>query len=60
MEGIMSKKRQSKNRGQADKPKLDWKALVVHPHAAGIDIGGRSLNTWLSWTFISIKAFCIR
>jgi transposase len=37
----MSKKRQSKNRGQANKPKLDWKALeVVHPHAAGIDIGG--------------------
>ena len=37
----MSKKRQSKDPGHADKAKLDWKALeVVHPNAAGIDIGG--------------------
>ena len=36
----MSQRRQSK-RERADKPKVDWKALeVVHPHAAGIDIGG--------------------
>jgi hypothetical protein len=41
--GIMgkSKKGPSKNGGPADQPKVDWKALdVVHPHAAGIDIGG--------------------
>jgi transposase len=37
---MMRKKGQSKFK-RADKPKVDWKALeVVHPHAAGIDIGG--------------------
>src|ERR1700722_4787697 len=37
---MMRKKGQSK-RARADKPKVDWKAVeVVHPHAAGIDIGG--------------------
>ena len=37
----MRKKVQSKNSGRTDKPKVDWKALdIVHPNAAGIDIGG--------------------
>ena len=37
----MGKKRQRKDRGKADQPKADWKALeIVHPDAAGIDIGG--------------------
>jgi transposase len=37
---MMSKTEQSKFK-RADKPKIDWKALeVMHPHAAGIDIGG--------------------
>lgn len=37
----MSQKGPSKNRGKADQPKVDWKALeIVHPDAAGIDIGG--------------------
>jgi transposase len=32
----------NKQRKKASPPKLDWKALdIVHPHAAGIDIGGR-------------------
>jgi transposase len=36
----MSKRGQSK-RERANKPKVDWKTLeLVHPHAAGIDIGG--------------------
>src|SRR5437667_12558778 len=38
----MRKKVQRKNSGRTDKPKVDWKALdIVHPNAAGIDIGGR-------------------
>src|SRR5713226_1130716 len=37
----MSKKRPSRRYRRADKPKVDWKALeIVHPDAAGIDIGG--------------------
>ena len=37
----MSRKGKSGNPGPADKSKMDWKALeVVHPEAAGIDIGG--------------------
>jgi len=37
----MRKKVQRKNSGRTDKPKVDWKALdIVHPNAAGIDIGG--------------------
>lgn len=37
----MSKKGQSNRRRKADQPKVDWKALeIVHPQAAGIDIGG--------------------
>jgi transposase len=37
----MRKKVQRKNPGRTAKPKVDWKALdIVHPHAAGIDIGG--------------------
>src|SRR5512140_2845766 len=37
----MSRKGQGPNRGKTDAPKVDWKALdVVHPDAAGIDIGG--------------------
>lgn len=37
----MSRKEKSGSRGPAEKPKVDWKALeVVHPNAAGIDIGG--------------------
>ena len=38
----MAKKGQSNRRKKADQPKVDWKALeIVHPDAAGIDIGGR-------------------
>jgi len=37
----MNKKGHRKKSGQPEKPKVDWKALeIVHPHAAGIDIGG--------------------
>jgi len=37
----MAQKVQSGEGGKADKPKIDWKALdIVHPAAAGIDIGG--------------------
>jgi transposase len=37
----MSKQRGPNQRTSADRPKVDWKALeVVHPDAAGIDIGG--------------------
>jgi len=37
----MRKKVQRKNSGRTNKPKVDWKALdIVHPNAAGIDIGG--------------------
>jgi len=37
----MSKKGPSKRERAEKKPKIDWRALdVVHPHAAGIDIGG--------------------
>jgi len=37
----VNKKGKSGNRGPAEKPKIDWKALdVVHANAAGIDIGG--------------------
>ena len=37
----MRKKVENKNSGRRDKPKVDWKALdIVHPNAAGIDIGG--------------------
>ena len=37
----MSKKRPSRRYRRSDKPKVDWKALeIVHPDAAGIDIGG--------------------
>jgi len=43
----MRKKVQSKNSGRTDKPKVDWKALdIVHPNAAGIDIGGS--EHWVS------------
>lgn len=36
-----NRNRNSGNAGAADKPKMDWKELeVVHPDAAGIDIGG--------------------
>src|ERR1700684_4203821 len=39
--GEMMRKRGQSKCKRADKPKVDWKALeVVHPHAAGIDIGG--------------------
>ena len=41
MEKLCSPRGQSKGE-RADKPKVDGKALeVVHPHAAGIDSGGR-------------------
>jgi len=37
----MRKKVENKNSGRRDKPKVDWKALdIVHPNAAGVDIGG--------------------
>jgi transposase len=37
----MRKKGPNHKSGKPDKPKVDWKALdVVHPDAAGIDIGG--------------------
>jgi transposase len=37
----MSKKGQSNSQLKTDRLKGDWKALeIVHPHAAGIDIGG--------------------
>lgn len=37
----MAKKGQSRKRSKVDPPKVDWKALeIVHPDAAGIDIGG--------------------
>ena len=37
----MSKKGPSKRERAEKKPKIDWRALdVVHPHAAGSDIGG--------------------
>lgn len=37
----MRKKRPGKNPVKGDAPKVDWKALeIVHPDAAGIDIGG--------------------
>jgi transposase len=37
----MGQKVQSGEGGKTDKPKIDWKALdIVHPDAAGIDIGG--------------------
>ena len=37
----MSNKEKSGKRQQAQQPKVDWKALeIVHPDAAGIDIGG--------------------
>lgn len=37
----MAKKGQRSKRSKVDPPKVDWKALdIVHPHAAGIDIGG--------------------
>ena len=37
----MSKKGQSNSQPKTDGLKGDWKALeIVHPHAAGIDIGG--------------------
>ena len=43
----MNKKGKSGNRGPAEKPKIDWKALdVVHANAAGIDIGGS--EHWLA------------
>ena len=37
----MSKKERGKTPEKGAKPKIDWKALeIVHPDAAGIDIGG--------------------
>jgi transposase len=37
----MRKKGHGKDSRKPDKPKVDWKALeIVHPNAAGIDIGG--------------------
>jgi transposase len=37
----MRKKVPSRNAGRTGQPKVDWKALdIVHPNAAGIDIGG--------------------
>src|SRR5260370_28051731 len=37
----MNKKERGKNPEKGAKPKIDWKALeIVHPDAAGIDIGG--------------------
>ena len=37
----MSKKGQNNSQPKTDRSKGDWKALeIVHPHAAGIDIGG--------------------
>ena len=37
----MAHKARSGNSRKPDKPKIDWKALdIVHPDAAGIDIGG--------------------
>lgn len=37
----MAQKVQSSKGRKADRPKVDWKALdIVHPDAAGIDIGG--------------------
>src|SRR5438445_11039960 len=38
---VMSNNEQSRKRHPAQQPKVDWKALeVLHPDAAGIDIGG--------------------
>ena len=37
----MKRKAENRKVGEIGKPKVDWKALeIVHPHAAGIDIGG--------------------
>src|SRR5215831_6356313 len=37
----MSRKAQNQQERQSARPRVDWKALeVVHPDAAGIDIGG--------------------
>src|SRR2546426_11155631 len=39
---VMNNKEQSRKRHPAEQPKVDWKTLeIVHPDAAGIDIGGR-------------------